>query len=160
MQSPNLLLLQAHRTAATAPARPQPPPERNGCRAPAALSCSASLDTAGFQQQRACCSSYMTRITIAGAASTGPTCVFTSTCDGSTVMCGWLWYQPTTRVGSPVLALTCSASALQAAICSGLVSTRSCRCNQHRRSRQCQPVSRSIVWQACKALLCCGSQPQ
>jgi hypothetical protein len=24
-------------------------------------------------------------------------CVRTSTCEGSTVMCGWLWYQPITR---------------------------------------------------------------
>jgi hypothetical protein len=26
-------------------------------------------------------------------------CVRTSTCEGSTVMCGWLWYQPTTLAG-------------------------------------------------------------
>lgn len=42
-------------------------------------------------------------------------------------MCGWLWYQPTTRVGTPVLALAASANAETCAICSGLVSTRSLR---------------------------------
>lgn len=41
-------------------------------------------------------------------------------------MCGWLWYHPTTRVNRPVLLLRLSARAVQAAICSGLVSTRSC----------------------------------
>lgn len=70
------------------------------------------------------------------------TCVLTSTCDGSTVICGWLWYQPTTLVGTPVLLLMYSARALQAAICSGLVSTRSCadRVEQHMLHRCIQRV--------------------
>jgi hypothetical protein len=59
-------------------------------------------------------------------------------------MWGWLWYQPTTRVGSPVLALTCSASALQAAICSGLVSTRSCRTMKVGGSRQRSSVRECV----------------
>ena len=53
-------------------------------------------------------------------------CVRMSTWDGSTVMCGWLWYQPTTRVSVPVSLEKRSAFAEQRAICSGLASTRSC----------------------------------
>lgn len=82
---------------------------------------------AGFRCSRQYTQTYLTTMHLHSDCST-PTCVFTSTCEGSTVMWGWLWYHPTTRVGRPVLLLTCSASALHAAICSGLVSTRSCRC--------------------------------
>ena len=36
--------------------------------------------------------------------------VRTSTCDGRTVMCGWEWYHPITRVGRPVTRASSSAS--------------------------------------------------
>jgi hypothetical protein len=50
--------------------------------------------------------------------------VLKSTCEGSTVMWGWEWYQPTTRVRRPADDSD-SASEATAAICSGLLSTRS-----------------------------------
>lgn len=41
-------------------------------------------------------------------------------------MCGWLWYQPTTRVGMPVWLVKASARAVLSATWAGLLSTRSC----------------------------------
>ena len=50
-------------------------------------------------------------------------CVRTSTWEGSTIMRGWLWYHPITRVVTPDAAPCASASVEAAASCSGVVST-------------------------------------
>lgn len=69
------------------------------------------------------------------------TCVLRSTWLGSTVMCGWLWYQPTTRVLTPVTLDSFSACAEHRAICSGLVSTLSRRLQQAK--HVCAPLEQA-----------------
>lgn len=88
------------------------------------------------------------------------TCVRTSTCDGSTVMCGWLWYQPTTRVNKPLVLVICSASAVQAAICSGLVSTRSCSHTTHQWHAICMDYACALflgLWRLSTCVILLGT---
>lgn len=47
------------------------------------------------------------------------------TCDGQTVICGWEWYQPTTRNGLPNSEASSSAFIVAWTNCSSDISTRS-----------------------------------